>query len=170
MIAALPQTKEKVIEQLLGLLQVKRAELASELRLAGNKTLAEAEVTIQRILGLHSAITALNQEISELEANDFNPLDQRPDLSCREKRLAFFELERKKLDSARTELEAALKEAVTVKAPSRKRQKLENLLARIVGKIENLDRLIADLESAPDLEVNPVKLALPVTGQEVYHG
>jgi tetrahydromethanopterin S-methyltransferase subunit B len=91
-------------------------------------------------------------------------------LSDREKRLVFFELERKELDSARAELEAALKEAVAARVSGRKRQKLEKLLARIVGKIQNLDRLIADLESALDPEVSPVKLAPPVTGQEVCHG
>jgi len=170
LIAALPQTKEKAMEQLLSLLEAKRAELASELRLVGNKTLAEAEATIQRILGLYSAITALNQEISELEANDYDPLAQRPMLCRREQRLAFFELERKELDSIRVELEAALEEAIAAKVSSRKRQKLEKLLARIAGKIQNLDRLIADLKSALDPEVSPVKLAPPVTGQEVYYG
>jgi len=168
LIAALPQTKEKAMEQLLSLLQAKRAELVSELRLAGNKTLAEAEATIQRILGLHSAITALKQEISELEANDLNPLAQRPMLTDCEKRLAFFELERKELDSARAELEAALKEATAAKVSGRTRKKLQKLLATTAGKLCELDRLIAGLLPAP--EVNPVKLALPVTGQEVCHG
>jgi len=168
LVAALPQTKEEAIRQAQGHLEEKRQELASELRLVGTKTLAEAEATIQRILGLHSACSALRQEIAELKANDYNPLAQRPDLSCREKRLAFFELERKELDSIRVELEAALEEAIAAKVSSRKRQKLEKLLARIAGKIQNLDRLIADLRSAP--EVSPVKLALPVTGQEVCHG
>jgi hypothetical protein len=153
MIAALPQTKEKVIEQLLGLLQVKRAELASELRLAGTKTLAEAEATIQRILGLYSAITALKQEISELEANDYDPLAQRPMLCRREQRLAFFELERKELDSIRVELEAALKEAVAAKTPGRTWKKLQKLLAVTAGKLCELDRLIAGLRPAPEQEV-----------------
>jgi len=168
LVAALPQTKEEAIRQAQGHLEEKRQELASELRLAGTKTLAEAEATIQRILGLYSAITALKQEISELEANDYDPLARRPMLCRREQRLAFFELERKELDSARAELEAALKEATAAKVSGRTRKKLEKLLARIVGKIQNLDQLIADLRSAP--EVNPVKLALPVTGQEVCHG
>jgi hypothetical protein len=154
LVAALPQSKEKVIEQLLGLLQTKLAELASELRLAGTKTLAEAEATIQRILGLYSAITALNQEISELEANDYDPLAQRPMLTNCEKRLAFFELERKELDSIRTELEAALKEATAAKVSGRKRKKLQKLLAVTAGKLWRLDQLIADLKSAPDPEVN----------------
>ena len=153
MIAALPQTKEEAIRQAQGHLEGKRAELASELRLAGNKTLAEAEATIQRILGLYSAITALKQEISELEANDLNPLAQRPMLTDCEKRLAFFELERKELDSIRVELEAALKEAVAAKAPGRTRKKLQKLLAVTAGKLCELDRLIAGLRPAPEQEV-----------------
>jgi len=153
MIAALPQTKEEAIRQAQGHLEGKRAELASELRLAGNKTLAEAEATIQRILGLYSAITALKQEISELEANDLNPLAQRPMLTDCEKRLAFFELERKELDSIRVELEAALKEAVAAKAPGRTRKKLQKLLAVTTGKLCELDRLIAGLRPAPEQEV-----------------
>jgi hypothetical protein len=168
LIAALPQTKEKAMEQLLSLLQAKRAELASELRLAGTKTLAEAEATIQRILGLHSACSALRQEIAELEANDFDPLAQRPMLCRREQRLAFFELERKELNSIRAELEAALEEATAAKASGRARKKLQNLLAVTAGKLCELDQLIAGLRPAP--EVSPVKLAPPVTGQEVCHG
>jgi hypothetical protein len=168
LIAALPQTKEKAMEQLLSLLQAKRAELASELRLAGNKTLAEAEAAIRQIFDLHSATAALRRELVELEANDYDPLAQRPMLSDREKRLVFFELERKELDSIRVELEAALEEAVAAKASGRMRKKLQNLLAVTAGKLCELDQLIAGLR--PASEVSPVKLAPPVTGQEVCHG
>jgi hypothetical protein len=151
LVAALPQTKEKAIEQLLSLLQAKQSELASELRLAGTKTFAEAEAAIQRILGLHSACSALRQEIAELKANDYNPLTQRPLLTDCEKRLAFFELERKELDSIRTELEAALEEATAAKVSGRTRKKLQKLLATTAGKLCELDRLIAGLLPTPEV-------------------
>ncbi len=163
MVIAQPATKEKALQQIQGYLHAKRSELASELRLAEGKILAEAEATIRRIFDLHSATAALRQEMAKLEVSDYNPLAQRPTLSDRDKRLAIFELERKELVSIYGELEAALDEP-----RNRDRKKLQILLAITASKLSELNQLIAGLRPAPELD--PIKLALPVTGQGVHHG
>ncbi len=163
LVRAQPATKEGALQQVGGYLRAKRAELASELRAAGSAILGEAEATIRQLFDLQSACAALRREVAELEASDYNPLAQRPALTDAEKRLTFYELERKELDSIRLELEAALKEEAET---PRNRKKLLALSAITAGKLQELDQLAAGLRPALD----PVKLALPVTGQEVCHG
>lgn len=144
LVAAQPATKEGALQQVWGYLCAKRSELASELRAAGSATLGEAEAVIRRIFYLHSATAALRREMAELEAGDYNPLSQRPMLSDRDKRLAFYELERKELDSIRGELEAALKEGL-VADRDHDRKKLLILSGITTDKLQELDRLIEEV-------------------------
>ena len=148
LIAAQPATKEEALQQVQDNLHAKRTELASELRAAGSAILGEAEAVIRRVLDLHSANTALRHELAELEANDYDPLSQRPILLGRDKQLAYFELERKELDSIRLELETALKEGPDANRNG-DRKKLQILAVITAGTLQELDQLIAGLRPAP---------------------
>jgi len=146
LVAAQPATKEEALQQVQYYLYVKRIELAAELRAASFAIFGEAEATIRQILDLHSACSALRREMAEVEIGGYDPAAQRPTLTNAEKRLAFFELERKELDSIRAELETALKEGT--ESP-RNRKKLWILLAITADKLRGLDQLIAGLRPAP---------------------
>jgi len=149
LIAALPRTKEEAVQRAQVNLEMALASLGGKLRTVGSCHLCEAEVALRQILGLYSAARAQRREIAELEADGYDPAVQRPALSDSEKRLNFFELERKELDSIRAELEAVLKESD--KDSGRNRKKLNILMTVTVGKLEELDQLIAGLWPATEV-------------------
>jgi len=149
LITALPRTKEEAVQRAQVNLEMALASLGGKLRTVGSCHLCEAEVALRQILGLYSAARAQRREIAELEADGYDPAVQRPALSDSEKRLNFFELERKELDSIRAELEAVLKESD--KDSGRNRKKLNILMTVTVGKLEELDQLIAGLWPATEV-------------------
>lgn len=149
LVAAQPTTKEEALNLLEGYLHAKQSELAFELRTTGSAILGEAETTIQQILNLQLATSALRHELAELEASNYDPLAQRPVLSDRDWWLAVYELERKELDSIRAELETALEEgSVADRSYNRNRKEFQILLTITASKLQELDQLIVGIRSA----------------------
>lgn len=148
-IAGEPQTEEELLQPPVGHLDVQVARLGSCLRTIGSKNLAEADSVLEEILMTCSLCTFWRQELVTLAGSEYNPADQQPSLSPAEKRLAFYEIERKELDQIRTEIEEQIEQVTESRGSGAMLKKLGVLQDITLRKIADLDQLIATLRSQP---------------------
>lgn len=141
-----PQTKEAFLAQANGYLESAAEKLGYCLQHTGGKTLGEAEATLDEILSGLSFCKLWRNEYAKLELLDYNPASQQPELSAAQKRLAFFETERKELDSIRIEIGEQIELAKESRGSKATLKKLGSLQDITLRKIAELDQCIAPLQ------------------------
>lgn len=145
LVTALPQTKKDAIHQVQNYLDAQLAKLRASLRNIGSKTLVEADATLGEILNGYSLSQLWQRELAALEGSDYNPANQKPELSPAEKRFAFFEVERKKLSEILGEIEKEFEKVTESRSSGASLKKLDVLRSITLRKIADLDQLISPL-------------------------